>query len=37
MVKNPSCDAGDMGSTPDRGTKIPYALEQLHLCATPET
>ena len=29
VVKNPSCNAGDMGSTPGQGTKIPHAEEQL--------
>ena len=28
VVKNPSANAGDMGSSPDPG-RIPYALEQL--------
>ena len=27
VVKNPSANAGDMGSSPDPG-RIPYALEQ---------
>ena len=29
VVKNPSCSAGDSGSTPGRGTKIPHAAGQL--------
>jgi len=29
VVKNPSSNAGDMGSIPSWGTKIPYALGQL--------
>ena len=29
MVKNLPCNAGDMGSVPDQGTKIPHAWEQL--------
>ena len=27
MIKNPSCNAGDMGSISGRGTKIPHAHE----------
>ena len=27
--KNPPCNAGDTGSIPDQGTKIPHATEQL--------
>ena len=34
MVKNPPCDAGDAGSIPGRGTKIPHAAGQLSLRAT---
>ena len=34
VVKNPSCNPGDMGSTPGWGTKIPQATEQLSLHAT---
>ena len=29
VVKNPPCNAGDVGSIPGQGTKIPYAAEQL--------
>ena len=29
MVKNPPCNAGDIGSIPGLGTKIPHAMEQL--------
>ena len=29
MVKNSPSSAGDTGLTPDWGTKIPHALEQL--------
>ena len=29
MVKNPSSNAGDGGSIPGRGTKIPHAAGQL--------
>ena len=34
VVKNPPCNAGDMGSTPGQGTKIRHALEQLSPHAT---
>ena len=34
MVKNRLCKAGDAGSTPGRGNKVPYAAEQLNLPAT---
>ena len=34
MIKNLPCNAGDMGSIPDQGTKIPRALEQLSPCNT---
>ena len=38
MVKNPHCDAEDVGSIPGWGIKIPRAVEQLsphveRLCA----
>ena len=37
MVKNSPSSAGDTGSTPDWGTKIPHASEQLSpLAATTE-
>ena len=29
MVKNPPCNAGDAGSIPGWGTKIPHAVGQL--------
>ena len=29
MVKNPPSNAGDMGSIPGQGTKIPHAMGQL--------
>ena len=29
VVKNPSCNAGDAGSIPGRGTKIPHAAGQI--------
>ena len=34
VVKNPSCNAGDAGSIPGWGTKIPYATGQLSPHAT---
>ena len=34
VIKNPPCNAGDMGSILGRGTKIPHAAEQLSLSAT---
>ena len=34
VVKNPPCDAGDEGSIPDWGTKIPDAAGQLSPCTT---
>ena len=34
MVKNPPCNAGDMGSIPGQGTKIPRAVGQLSPHAT---
>ena len=33
-IKNPPCHAGDKGSIPGWGDKIPYAAEQLSLCTT---
>ena len=33
MVRNPSCNAGDAGSIPGQGTKIPHAAGQISLCA----
>ena len=33
-VKNLPCNAGDAGSIPDRGTKVPHAVGQLSLRAT---
>ena len=35
MVKNPPCNAGDMGSIPSQGTEIPHTTEQLSPRATP--
>ena len=29
VVKNPPCNAGDAGSVPGWGTKIPHALPKL--------
>ena len=34
VVKNPPSNAGDVGSIPGQGTKIPHATGQLSLCAT---
>ena len=34
MVKNLPSNAGDAGSTPGQGTKIPRAVGQLSPCAT---
>ena len=34
MVKNSPSNAGDVGSTPDQGAKIPHAAGQLSLHAT---
>ena len=34
MVKNSPSSAGDAGSIPGRGTKIPHATGQLSPCAT---
>ena len=34
VVKNLPCNVGDVSSILGQGTKIPYALEQLSLCAT---
>ena len=34
MVKKPPSNAGDVGSLPGQGTKIPYAAGQLSPCAT---
>ena len=36
VIKNPACNAGDTGSIPVWGTKIPHATEQLSLLATTE-
>ena len=33
VVKNPPCNAGDVGSISERGAKTPHALEQLTPCA----
>ena len=33
MLKNPPSNAGDTGSIPGQGTKIPQAAGQLSLCA----
>ena len=34
MVKNLPCNAGDTGSIPRQGTRIPHAMEQLSPHAT---
>ena len=34
VVKNPPSNAGDTGSIPGWGTKIPHAAGQLSPCAT---
>ena len=34
VVKNPPSSAGDAGSVPGQGTKIPHAAGQLSLCTT---
>ena len=34
VVKNSPSNAGDAGSIPGRGTKIPHATEQLSPCTT---
>ena len=34
VVKNPPSNAGDAGSIPGRGTKIPHATRQLSPCVT---
>ena len=34
VVENPPANAGDMGSIPGRGTKIPHAVGQLSPCTT---
>ena len=34
MVKNPPCSAGELGSIPGLGTKIPHAVEKLSPWAT---
>ena len=39
MVKNPPSNAGDVGSSPGRGTKIPYAVcrkEKIPSAATKD-
>ena len=34
VVKNLPCSAGDKGSNPSQGTKIPHAAKLLSTCAT---
>ena len=37
VVKNPPCNAGDVGSVPGQGTKIPHAVkEPSPQATTPE-
>ena len=33
VIKNPPCNAGDVGSIPGLGTKMPHAMGQLSPCA----
>ena len=37
VIKNPPVSAGDLGSIPGRGTKIPRAAGQLSPCALEPT
>ena len=37
MVKNLPWNAGDVGSSPGWGTKIPHAAEQLNLLAATKS
>ena len=37
VVENPPSNAGDAGSIPGQGTKIPHATGQLSRHATTET
>ena len=34
VVKNPPFNAGEMGSFPGCGTRVPYTMEQLSLSST---
>ena len=34
VVKNSPCNAGDLGSIPGQGTKIPHVVDQLSPSAT---
>ena len=34
VIKNPPSNAGNVGSIPGQGTKIPYATGQLNLFTT---
>ena len=34
VVKNPPCNARDVGLIPDQGTKIPSTVGQLSPCTT---
>ena len=33
VVKNPSCNAGDIGSVPGKGTNIPHVVSNYRDCA----
>ena len=39
LIQNPPCSAGDAGSIPGQGTKLPHAAEQLspHTATTEPT
>ena len=37
VVKNPLSNAGDVGSIPGQGTKVPQAVRQQSPCTTTET
>lgn len=38
VVRNLPCNAGDLGSIPGRGSKVPHTSEELSLCvATTES
>ena len=34
VVRNPPCNAGDVGLIPDQGTRIPHAVRHLNLYTT---
>ena len=37
MIKNPCCNAGDVGSIPGWGTKIPHGATNRHATTTEPT